>query len=51
MVTLNKPKSITITIRDRDRNKSNSITVYNVSLEQVTDVIKSALKKGTTNND
>lgn len=45
MVTINKPKSITITIRDRDRNKSNTITVYNMTLDNVTNVIKDVLKQ------
>lgn len=35
MVTINKPKSVTITIRDRSKNKSKSITVYGVELEDV----------------
>ena len=45
MVTINKPKSITITVRDRDRNKSNTITVYNMTLDDVTTVIKEVLKR------
>lgn len=43
MVTINKPKSITITIRDRANNKSRSITVYNAKLDDVTEKIKIAL--------
>jgi len=35
MVTLNKPKSVTITIRDRNANKSKSITVYGSELDDV----------------
>ncbi|MCX6816116.1 MAG: hypothetical protein NT120_04675 [Candidatus Aenigmarchaeota archaeon] len=44
MVTLNRPKSITITVRDREKNKSNTITVYNSTLEVVVEKIKDALR-------
>lgn len=43
MVTINKPKSITVTVRDRNRNKSSTITVYNITLEDVVERIKKAL--------
>jgi len=44
MVTINKPKGITITIRDRQDNKSKSITVYGISLEELQKKIEHALK-------
>ena len=44
MVTINKPKGITITIRDRHDNKSKSITVYGISLEELQKKIEHALK-------
>lgn len=45
MVTIGKPKSITVTIRDRKSNKSKSITIYNASLEDVTKKVEKALKE------
>jgi hypothetical protein len=45
MVTINKPKSITVTVRDRRDNKSQSITVYNNSLDDVIKKIEKLLKE------
>jgi len=39
-----KPKSIVITIRDRKENKSKSITVYDVTLDEVYKKISNILK-------
>jgi len=44
MVTIDKPKSITITIRDRQNNKSKSITIYNSGLDEVFHKIKNTVK-------
>jgi len=44
MVTIGKPKSITVTIRDRYSNKSQSITVYNATLEGVVKKVEKALR-------
>lgn len=44
MVTIHKPKSITITIRDRQNNKSRSITIYDSSLDKIFGKIKNAVK-------
>jgi len=44
MVTINKPKSITVTIRDRQNNESRSITVYNESLNDVVRKVEKLLK-------
>lgn len=46
MVTINKPKGITITIRDRQDNRSKSITVYGTSLEELQKKIEQVLKVG-----
>lgn len=43
MVTINKPKGITITLRDRAENRSKSITVYGVSLEELEKKIEKVL--------
>lgn len=45
MVTIDKPKSITITIRDRSKNKSKSITVYNTNLEEIYKKIQKSVGK------
>ena len=45
MVTIDKPKSITVTVRDRRNNKSQSITVYNESLDDVIKKIGKLLKE------
>ena len=45
MVTINKPKGITITIRDRQENKSKTITVYDTDLEAIYKTIEKALNK------
>ena len=45
MVTINKPKSITVTVRDRKNNDSKSITVYNKSLDDVIEKIEDIFKK------
>lgn len=43
MVTINKPKGITITLRDRQENRSKSITVYGVSLDELEKKIEKVL--------
>jgi len=45
MVTIGKPKSITITIRDRQINKSKTITIYNSGMDETFYKIKNAVKK------
>lgn len=45
MVTLEKPKGITVTIRDRQNNKSASITVYGEDLDTVKTIIENTFRK------
>ena len=44
MVTINKPRGITVTVRDREDNKSKTITIYGTTLEEVHKKIEKSLK-------
>jgi len=45
MVTIGKPNSITVTVRDRINNRSQSITVYNTTLDDIVKKIQRSLKE------
>jgi hypothetical protein len=44
MVTMNKPKSITIIVTDRKEHKSKSFVVYGSTIDEVEKKIKNAME-------